>query len=596
MNKTFFKKCIACLLLILAVAAGIAIPSSAYSPQSSKLFSAFASEGGSLQGYVDNVVAPEAGTSNSDWLYISIKRHDSSVNGDKYLSYLNTFVASNGSSLPHIQKERVALAFAVSGVDNDFVYSVLEEKVSENINDVIFGLILLDCAGYESKTNTRRSLIDYILAHQLSDSNGNMQGWALEGFSSSDIDITAMTLQALAPYNNEADVAAAIDKALAFLSSRQTEDGDYKGMGRPPMPTCESTAQVIIALTSLGIDPVSDGRFIKNGHTLYDALGQYQTSDGTYCHVKGGVKNAIATYQAACALTAAERFSAGKTSFYKFRTSGGTQVEPPVVTPPENTEEDSSSLPPENSSLSTEETSSDSSDSSESSYADSSSDTSVASSSAESYSSDDSSSALENEAASKGISYKYYVCGGIVLMFAFACVYLRVRQQATLKNIIPIAIGAIMLICGTLFFNFTSVKDYYNVNLDSASDGDSAVTISISCRVLEGAAEDYPEDGYILRPTHYVIKDGDTVFDALLAVTRANQIKISYTGSGGLISVYVSSIGGYTEMQYGALSGWIYRVNKVTPDVGCGSYDIKDGDVIEWVYTLDLGKDAETDD
>ena len=152
-----------------------------------------------------------------------------------------------------------------------------------------------------------------------------------------------------------------------------------------------------------------------------------------------------------------------------------------------------------------------------------------------------------------------------------------------------------MLICGIVFLNITSVKDYYSVNLDSASDGDNTVTISISCSILKGVTDDLPDDGSILKPPQYVMQEGDTVFDAVLAVTRANQIRINYTGSpGGVLSVYVSSIAGYSEMQYGALSGWIYRVNKYTPDVGCGSYDIKDGDVIEWVYTLDLGKDAES--
>ena len=183
----------------------------------------------------------------------------------------------------------------------------------------------------------------------------------------------------------------------------------------------------------------------------------------------------------------------------------------------------------------------------------------------------------------------------MALLFVAVCVFLIIKKKASLKNIIPLAAAAAVIICGVIFLNFTSVKDYYSVNLDSASGGENTVTISISCAVLNGVADDVPEDGYILKPTEYVIHDGDTVFDALLAVTRADQIKINYTGSpGGILSIYVSSIGGYSEMQYGALSGWIYRVNKYTPDVGCGSYDIKDGDVIEWVYTLDLGKDAES--
>ena len=576
--------------MTLVIAAGFAIPSNAYSSQSAKLFSLLASEGGSLQGYIDSVLSPEAGNSVSDWMFIDLMRHDTSLNGEKYVASLDAFFSEN-TPTNNTEKERVAIAYTAAGIRNDFVNSTLECDFSATgINGLAFGLILLDCGKYESKSNDRNALINDILEMQFSDN-----GWALSG-AVSDIDITAMVLQALAPYKNRSNVASAIDKALEFLSEKQTGDGDYKGMGKPPMPTCESTAQVIIALTSLGINPATDSRFIKNGNSVYDGLRRYQLNDGSYCHMATyASRNAIATEQAARALTAAERFATGKASFYSFEKRPSTEVtDPPVV--PDKPDENTSSTSAEDktSSSSEDESSSSSEESSESSDDTSESSDSYSSYTASSeYTSEERGDEPEVIGTSGKKAYKFYACGGILLMFAFACVYLRIRQRATLKNIIPIAIGAIMLICGVLFFNFTSVNDYYNVNLDSASNGDSSVTISINCKILEGVADNVPEEGYILKPTKYVIKEGDTVFDALLAVTRANKIKISYTGSGGLISVYVSSIGGYTEMQYGALSGWIYRVNKYTPDVGCGSYDLNDGDVIEWVYTLDLGKDVD---
>lgn len=596
MKKTVFKKCIACLLLILVIAAGFAIPSDAYSSQSAKLFSLIASEGGTLQGYIDNVLPADAGTSTGDWMFIALMRHDPSLNGEKFIAKLDEFVASD-NAMNNTQKERVAIAYTVAGVRNDFVDSALElDFGATGINGLAFGLILLDCGKYESKSNDRNDLISDILNRQFADN-----GWALSG-SVSDIDITSMVLQSLAPYKSRSDVSEAINKALDMLSKKQTDDGDYKGMGRPPMPTCESTAQVIITLTALGIDPASDSRFIKNGNSVYDGLRRYQIADGSYCHLVNGTRNAIATYQAACALAAAERFAAGKSSFYAFEKRPVAEDTPVTPDKPDNSSEpeppdkpvqDASSSLPDDASSSSAEDASSSEDSS-----DASSEESAAYSSEEHSSSSEVASApaesIDKQNPSGSISYKYFACGGVVLMFIIACIYMRIRQNATLKNIIPIAIGAVMLICGILFFNFTSVKDYYTVNLDSASEGDNTVTISINCKILEDADAEIPEDGYILKPTEYVIQEGDTVFDALLAVTRANQIKISYTGSGGgLISVYVSSIDGLAEMQYGALSGWIYRVNKYTPDVGCGSYDLHDGDVIEWVYTLDLGKDVD---
>ena len=593
MKKPFFKKCIACLLLILVIAAGFAIPSSAYSSQSSKLFSLLASEGGSLQGYIDNRLAPEAGGGDSEWLFIALKGRNPSLNGDKYVAALDSFVSAN-DIVKETDFERIAMAYTAAGVNNDFVKSALEIDLSTStINGVFFELILLDSGNYESAKNSRDDLISKILGSQRSDG-----GWTV--FGPSDVDMTSMALQALAPYKSRSNVAAAIDSALAFLSKKQNPEGDFPGFQNAT--SSESTSQVIIALTALGIDPAKDGRFIKTDpqddtvrRTPYDGLNRYQLADGSYCHTVGGGRNYKATAQAACALAAAERFNAGKPALYYFGKPAEPSADTPeVVTPDETDGRDSSPAPEDETSSSSDDEASSSSDDS----SDSSDDTSDV---ASTFSSNEASSEYGSEAqtgdsataATKKNTYKYYACGGILLMFAFACVYMRFRQQATLKNIIPIAIGAIMLICGVLFFNFTSVKDYYDVNLGSASDGDAAVTISINCKILEGVADDVPEDGYVLKPTKYVINEGDTVFDALLAVTRANKIKISYTGSGGLISVYVSSIGGYTEMQYGALSGWIYRVNKYTPDVGCGSYDLKDGDVIEWVYTLDLGKDVD---
>lgn len=598
MKKTFFKKTIACLLLTLVVAAGFAIPSNAYSTQSSKLFSLFSSEGGGLQGYIDNVLAAEAGGGDSEWLFIALKGHTPSLNGDKYVAGLDSFTAANDIT-KETDFERIAMAYTSAGVNNDFVKSALELDLSSStLNGIFFELILLDSGNYDSAKNSRDDLINKILSSQKSDG-----GWTI--FGPSDVDMTAMALQALAPYKSGSNVASAIESALAFLSKKQKPDGDFVGFNNTL--SSESTSQVIIALTALGIDPAKDDRFIKSDsqdetirRNAYDGLARYQLSDGSYCHTIGGGKNYKATAQAACALAAAERFYAGKPSLYSFGKPNEPSGDQPAIVTPDEPDDGRDSSP------SGEDDTESSSDDAASSLS------TEASSDAPAGSDDDSGAGSSDEASSEGpsdtpandghtsvsgkITYKYYACGAVVILFAAACGYLAYKKKASLKNIIPLAVIAALLICGIIFINFTSVKDFYSVDLNSASDGDESVTISISCNILQGVAEDVPEDGYILKPTQYVINEGDTVFDALLAVTRANHIKINYTGSsGGLLSVYVSSIGGYAEMQYGALSGWIYRVNNYTPDVGCGSYELKDGDVIKWVYTLDLGKDAENE-
>ena len=93
----------------------------------------------------------------------------------------------------------------------------------------------------------------------------------------------------------------------------------------------------------------------------------------------------------------------------------------------------------------------------------------------------------------------------------------------------------------------------------------------------------------ILDDTEFSISEGDTVFDVLVSATKKNKIQIDYDSSNE--TVYVKGINGLYEFDCGELSGWMYKVNGETPNVGCSGYKLKDGDVIEWVYTANIGKD-----
>ena len=100
-----------------------------------------------------------------------------------------------------------------------------------------------------------------------------------------DVDITAMVLQSLAPYySSDAKVKVAVDKALDYLSNIQEEDGAFSSIYGDV--SLESTAQVIVALTSLGINPMTDTRFIKNDNTLINVLHRYRVGNG-FAHVIG---------------------------------------------------------------------------------------------------------------------------------------------------------------------------------------------------------------------------------------------------------------------------------------------------------------------
>ena len=123
-----------------------------------------------------------------------------------------------------------------------------------------------------------------------------------------------MALQALTPYyKTNADVKAVVDKALVCLSDMQQPTGGYSSRGTT---NAESCAQVIVALTALGIDSDNDSRFIKNGTSVLDALLSFAVEDGGFKHVASGNVDGMATEQGYYALVAYDRFLNDKTSLY----------------------------------------------------------------------------------------------------------------------------------------------------------------------------------------------------------------------------------------------------------------------------------------
>jgi prenyltransferase beta subunit len=158
---------------------------------------------------------------------------------------------------------------------------------------------------------TRDLYVDYIINAQLE--NG---GWSLMG-GEAEIDLTAMALQALAKYQDRKDVADAVEKGLAILSDRQNENGGYQ-FSASEQVSCESVAQVIVALAELGIS-LDDPRFVKNGKTLLDGILQFQRSDGGFSHLMEGETDLLATEQAFYALVAANRIAQGESSLYRMK-------------------------------------------------------------------------------------------------------------------------------------------------------------------------------------------------------------------------------------------------------------------------------------
>ena len=134
----------------------------------------------------------------------------------------------------------------------------------------------------------------------------------------------------------------------------------------------------------------------------------------------------------------------------------------------------------------------------------------------------------------------------------------------------------------------------------AATDAPLTCTISISCvTILEHLdeldpekVELVPEDGWILAPVTVEFTAGQNVFDVLLETVKANAIHMEYQNTPMYETAYIEGIGNLYEFDCGALSGWMYRVNGWFPNYGCSRYALQAGDVIEWMYTCDLGSDV----
>ncbi|MBQ1302491.1 MAG: DUF4430 domain-containing protein [Firmicutes bacterium] len=124
-------------------------------------------------------------------------------------------------------------------------------------------------------------------------------------------------------------------------------------------------------------------------------------------------------------------------------------------------------------------------------------------------------------------------------------------------------------------------------------------TLSVECGSILNHLDDLtagkeslvPADGVILPATSVSFSDGDTVFDVLKKTMREEGILFEFETTPLYSGVYIEGIANLYEFDCGPLSGWMYAVNGVFPNYGCGSCKVKDGDKIRWIYTCDLGRD-----
>lgn len=257
-------------------------------------------------------------SSETQWYIISMSKYGKDVSAVKS-SMIKSAEKLYQSKSKATDFQRTALALYACGLNPEDIngYNLLSDGAynSENVNKqginaYVYALLSLDCANAKVPSDAkydREYFIKKIIGLQLSDGGFTLMG------QSADTDVTAMCIQALAPYKSDSSVNEAIDRALSVLSKKQNDKGGYSSFGTV---NSESVSQVISALVALGIDVQTDSRFIKNGNTLIDNLMSFKNSDGGFAHTENGKSNNIACYQALNSLV----------DLYKYMTKGNTEI------------------------------------------------------------------------------------------------------------------------------------------------------------------------------------------------------------------------------------------------------------------------------
>lgn len=265
----------------------------------------------------------------NEWLALDLIRDGQEVSPYYLKDLVDTIINKNGvlhtGAGDYTNYAKAVLVLTSFGIDASNIagYNLIEPVSTlprvrqQGVNGVIYALLALDSHQYDIQlpeaapfTFTRDDYINAILDSQLPDGGWD---WADK---QADPDMTAMAVQALAPYyDSYPDVKAAVDTALTTLSNLQQPDGGFQTEDAQYKEASESTSMVILALTALGIDPTKDERFIKNGMSTIDSLCSFY-SDGGFKHTADGAYNAMATDQGYRALVSYHRFLEGKTSFY----------------------------------------------------------------------------------------------------------------------------------------------------------------------------------------------------------------------------------------------------------------------------------------
>lgn len=261
----------------------------------------------------DAVPTPLYGQAGGEWLIIGIMKSGASLSGSAragYLTSLEDALREGSGSLSarrYTEYARAALALtalgenpgAFRGWDILAPLKSFSDVSKQGVNGIAYALIALDAADAvfsDNGNDTRQAYIDALVCAQRKDG-----GWSMNtNTAAPDADVTAMAIQALAPYTGQTAVSGSVRAGLAALGRIQNQNGTFSSYGAE---NAESCAQVLLALSALPAPLLStDGA--PDISSVIDALLSFAEPDGSFSHTADGETNLMSTEQALYALSA----------------------------------------------------------------------------------------------------------------------------------------------------------------------------------------------------------------------------------------------------------------------------------------------------
>ena len=547
------------------------------------------------------------GNAGGEWAVLAEARGGVEARGwyATYLQNMAQTVAANKGKFDttpgqskHTEYSRVVLALTASGANAskfkaadgstyDLVKPLLDACTSgryayqasvQGSNGTAFALIALDSGSYHQNAAgraARTALVDLLLKKQMS-----CGAWGINYETeerSADIDITAMVVQSLAPYASRPGVQTAINNAMDWLSAK-FKAGSFR--------SSETSAQVVVALSTLGHDAATDPAFVKaNGVSVLDDLLHYaDKTTGGFLHDVGSV-NGMSSEQAAYALVSYDRYRKGKTSLYDMSD---------VIAAEPGTAESVEKLIEAIIANGVTESSYDALTEARLAYNDLSNEEKAKVSNL---------SDLENAEARYDALLKAKQTEAIqALTKHYESLDLKKYSksaQQKLKDILQQAQSSIR--SAKSCEQVTLLQNKAITDMNAVKPGEITVTFRLigalqATQDVNLTSSTYlPEYVTWVPTTTYTLQENATVYE--LFTKAMGDAGLRYVGAENnyVSTIYAPScLGGYalSEFTNGTRSGWMYTVNGSHPNQGLKYWTLKDGDVVVWHYINDYSHEV----